>query len=118
MVDFAHEIESVKLAVELLQSVVNAIPYLITRIAPGRKNFLIKDFGYKLAQLKHISGITVYDKVDGKSKRWLPSGRGIGESSKILYNAILEKTSNFVVKRILSEQDALLDALETQDVIL
>ena len=117
VVDYAHEPESLRQLISGVNFKFNDTSHLITRISPNRSDFEIKKFAKLLGKLP-ISGISIFDKVDGISSKAIVTASGhsreAGESAMMLYNNISFDTSIKINKKvILQEEKALEDAIKS-----
>lgn len=111
IIDYAHEIESLRELVNIFKENKKSIT-LITRIAPDRKDKFIKEFAQDLCDLD-INKLIVYDKVDGiERKQYIGRSiqRDIGETAEIIINELEKQKPNFKYQSILNEQNALKEA--------
>jgi len=112
IVDSAHEQKSITNLIKFVNEQYSKQPHLVIRIAPNRTNEYIKDYVKIISELD-VSGITVYDTIDGVHKKHFHRGpytREVGETAKLAFDQ-LKKTKD--PKLIIYEADALRSAINT-----
>ena len=100
-VDYAHEIESLKVASDFARKRSKNKTIALVRFAVDRIDRQLQDYGRKLYGL--FDTVVVYDKIDGKYKK--PStgvssakprfAREVGEISKIVHDALMGKIKKY-----------------------
>ncbi|MBD3250720.1 MAG: hypothetical protein GF381_04100 [Candidatus Pacebacteria bacterium] len=109
-IDFAHEIDSLKIRVNKVYQETNVKPHIIIRISPDHSDIAIKKFAQSLLVLP-VTSITVYDKIDGFNKLIYRDRQGgvrkVGETADIIESILLEAQPDFKVKKIYQELEAL-----------
>ena len=111
ILDEAHEQKSITNLIEFVNTQYNQQPYLVIRVAPNRTNEYIEKYT-KIISLLNVSGITIYDTIDGIHKKHYHRGpytRKVGETAQL---AIVQLKKTKPTKIIINESDALLEAIK------
>lgn len=112
IIDFAHEIQSLKQILKLGKKLGKKCLAVI-RLAPDRKNSFIEKTGMTIANI--ADQYFVWDKIDGIRRKkfkslYLNKTREVGEVSKLLTRAILEKKKNKKAYNLITEERAIKNA--------
>ncbi len=96
VVDYAHEIESLRMLIESVSYKFKSKPSVITRVAPDRTDQFIKEFAINLSKLKNVKKLIIYDKVKfGTIKNYSWGQRKHGDSATMLYSEIQKHQPKF-----------------------
>ncbi len=96
IVDYAHEIQSLRLLIESVNYKFKSKPSVITRVAPDRKDQFIKEFAADLSKLDNIKKLIIYDKIAlGVIKNYSWGQRKHGDSATILYDQLQRSRPGF-----------------------
>jgi UDP-N-acetylmuramyl tripeptide synthase len=121
VLDYAHEAKSLSYIVKLVKNYCKKKPYLITRIDPSKEDEVYHKLAKYLAETEDISGLTIYDKIDGINRE-VYVGRDktlkVGQSSKKLFQLINKNRPKVKIIKQLNEQKALKDQLDRKLLLL
>jgi len=96
ILDYAHEIESLNFLLnDFSYKFPNVRPWLITRVAPDRRDQYIQEYGQNIAKLNQIQKLIVYDKLT--SKEFLINILGVNAIRTKLVNCFLIQLNNRIL---------------------
>ena len=101
ILDYAHEIQSLNFLLnDFSYKFPNVRPWLITRVAPDRRDQYIQEYGQNIAKLNQIQKLIVYDKLTSKgtSCQYAWGERHPNETGQLLFDSIKQLNPNFLVE--------------------